>query len=303
MVRPSLPALLLRRAKGRRRLEAPWRRSRTTLSAGAPLPVRSLAARTPRSPRQRRSRRAPLDRAYQDHPPSLPVHCQPRRLGCRWVCRSKKAPPLLSQTEGSPAHFRPLPPTAQPGSYDPAADHRGTARSTVLPLGTASGSQTIPIPSARSSRRAPSRVGPTARSQRMPPRTPGSPIGCLLRTISSRRGSQGDAMRLGPQPSGSPRTPLPRVHPNLDRLDATAGCKAQQARRAPRRPCTAPIQTKQATQQSGGSSHRFLDPVPLSLLSQHHTTALPSPKRYGNRYEREDPGRTSENSYSTHFGE
>src|SRR5215203_6761538 len=49
-----------------------------------------------------------------------------------------------------------------------------------------------------------------------------------------------------------------------------------------------------------GSSHPILAPVPLPLLSQHHTTALPSPKRYGNCYEREDPGRTSENSYSTH---
>src|SRR5215218_6831057 len=51
----------------------------------------------------------------------------------------------------------------------------------------------------------------------------------------------------------------------------------------------------------GGSSHPILAPVPLPLLSQHHTTALPSPKRYGNRYEREDPGRTSENTYSTQF--
>ncbi len=33
------------------------------------------------------------------------------------------------------------------------------------------------------------------------------------------------------------------------------------------------------------SSHRPLDPLPLSLLSQHHTTALPSPKRYDKRYE------------------
>src|SRR5215208_641303 len=29
----------------------------------------------------------------------------------------------------------------------------------------------------------------------------------------------------------------------------------------------------------------ILAPVPLSLLSQHHSTALPSPKRYDNRYE------------------
>jgi hypothetical protein len=30
----------------------------------------------------------------------------------------------------------------------------------------------------------------------------------------------------------------------------------------------------------------------LLLLSQPHSTALPSPKRYDNRYEAEDPGRT-----------
>jgi hypothetical protein len=39
----------------------------------------------------------------------------------------------------------------------------------------------------------------------------------------------------------------------------------------------------------------------LPLLSQHHTTALPSPKRYGNRYEAEDPGRTSENPQKAKF--
>src|SRR5215216_7487368 len=53
----------------------------------------------------------------------------------------------------------------------------------------------------------------------------------------------------------------------------------------------------------GGSSHPILAPVPLPLLSQHHTTALPSPKRYGNRYEREDPGRTSENALNANFVE
>jgi hypothetical protein len=33
-------------------------------------------------------------------------------------------------------------------------------------------------------------------------------------------------------------------------------------------------------------------------LSQHHSTGLPSPKRYGSRYEAKDPGRTSENKMS-----
>jgi hypothetical protein len=41
----------------------------------------------------------------------------------------------------------------------------------------------------------------------------------------------------------------------------------------------------------------------LFLLSQHHSTARPSAKRYDNRYEGEDPVRTSENTYSTHSGE
>src|SRR5215216_6813118 len=33
------------------------------------------------------------------------------------------------------------------------------------------------------------------------------------------------------------------------------------------------------------SAHRLLDAAPLSLLSQRHSTALPSPKRYDKRYE------------------
>src|SRR5829696_2748631 len=32
-------------------------------------------------------------------------------------------------------------------------------------------------------------------------------------------------------------------------------------------------------------SHRLLDPAPLSVLSQPHSTALPSPSRYDKRYE------------------
>src|SRR3712207_3745185 len=39
--------------------------------------------------------------------------------------------------------------------------------------------------------------------------------------------------------------------------------------------------------QRGYSSHRLLDPVPLPLASQYHSTALPSPKRYRKRYEKE----------------
>jgi len=36
-----------------------------------------------------------------------------------------------------------------------------------------------------------------------------------------------------------------------------------------------------------GLSHRLLDPVPLTLLSQQHSIGRSSPKRYGNRYEQE----------------
>jgi hypothetical protein len=39
----------------------------------------------------------------------------------------------------------------------------------------------------------------------------------------------------------------------------------------------------------------------LPLLSQPHSTALPSPKRYDNRYEAEYPGRTSENPQNANF--
>src|SRR5215207_655229 len=46
------------------------------------------------------------------------------------------------------------------------------------------------------------------------------------------------------------------------------------------------------------SSHSFLDPALLSVLSQPHSTARPSPERYDNRYEAEDPGRTSQNVLS-----
>jgi hypothetical protein len=51
---------------------------------------------------------------------------------------------------------------------------------------------------------------------------------------------------------------------------------------APKRAHTA---TMQSMRRRGGPSHGTFDPVPLSLLSQHHFTALPSPERYDSRYE------------------
>jgi hypothetical protein len=47
----------------------------------------------------------------------------------------------------------------------------------------------------------------------------------------------------------------------------------------------------------------LLAPVSLFLLSQHHSTARPSAKRYDNRYEGEDPVRTSENAQKAKFAE
>src|SRR5215204_4936060 len=47
----------------------------------------------------------------------------------------------------------------------------------------------------------------------------------------------------------------------------------------------APKATMLARRRCGCSSHRPLAPVPLFLLSRLHSTALPSPERYGKRYE------------------
>src|SRR5215207_4869973 len=44
-------------------------------------------------------------------------------------------------------------------------------------------------------------------------------------------------------------------------------------------------QPKQAKGRYGCSAHLLLVGVPLPLLSQPHSTALPSPKRYDKRYE------------------
>src|SRR3712207_3151021 len=50
-------------------------------------------------------------------------------------------------------------------------------------------------------------------------------------------------------------------------------------------PWIAPTATKPSKLRHGGSSHRLLDPVSLPLPSRHHSRILPSPKRYGSRYE------------------
>ena len=50
-------------------------------------------------------------------------------------------------------------------------------------------------------------------------------------------------------------------------------------------PATVHRTPRQAVTQSGCSSRRLLGLASLSLLSQHHTTALPSLKRYDKRYD------------------
>lgn len=72
-------------------------------------------------------------------------------------------------------------------------------------------------------------------------------------------------------------------------------------------PRRAPSATKPAMRWSGCSSHLFLDPVRLPLPSRHHSTPLPSPGRYDNRYEPATSGSLShtlqEHLPSRHFGE
>ena len=47
----------------------------------------------------------------------------------------------------------------------------------------------------------------------------------------------------------------------------------------------APTATRQARRRHGRLSYRFLHPVPLYLESRRHSTAVPSPERYGKRYD------------------
>src|SRR5215203_899670 len=66
---------------------------------------------------------------------------------------------------------------------------------------------------------------------------------------------------------------------------------ATHARRARRSKCPCRV--------DGGEARVLIPPVPRSILlapylSQHHTTALPSPKRYGNRYEDGSMGQGNE---------
>ena len=51
----------------------------------------------------------------------------------------------------------------------------------------------------------------------------------------------------------------------------------------------------------GGSSHRYLDSVPLPILSQHHSTVRSSPECYGNHYEGRFLSRTAQNPPKIHL--
>src|SRR5215217_885360 len=75
---------------------------------------------------------------------------------------------------------------------------------------------------------------------------------------------------------------------------------ATHARRARRSKCPCRV--------DGGEARVLIPPVPRSILlapylSQLHSTARPSPERYDNRYEAEDPGRTSQNAQKAKFAE
>src|SRR5829696_2384667 len=71
----------------------------------------------------------------------------------------------------------------------------------------------------------------------------------------------------------------------MDALGRSTGSSDPTRSRPRAAPPTVPSATRQARWRHGGSSHRLLDLVSLSLLSQHHSTALLSPKRYDKRYE------------------
>jgi hypothetical protein len=66
-------------------------------------------------------------------------------------------------------------------------------------------------------------------------------------------------------------------------------------------PRRAHTQTKPATRRCGASPHQLLDPVPLPLLAQHHSTAEPSAKRYGNHYKGRFLSRTAQNPPKIHL--
>src|SRR5215213_8720274 len=77
----------------------------------------------------------------------------------------------------------------------------------------------------------------------------------------------------------------------MDALERSTGSSERTRSRPRAAPLTVPPATRLARGRRGSSSRRFLDRNLLSLPSQPYSTALPSLKRYDNRYEVE--GRTN----------
>src|SRR5215213_6196259 len=95
-------------------------------------------------------------------------------------------------------------------------------------------------------------------------------------------------------------------------LQELEGCRAgvpDKNKRVNATPATNMVRERPASDQASQEEAReFIPPPPRScspfrLPSQPHSTGLPSPKRHGARYEKEERWRTSENKPSTHLGE
>src|SRR5215217_8708488 len=70
----------------------------------------------------------------------------------------------------------------------------------------------------------------------------------------------------------------------MDALGRSTGSLDPTRARPRAAPLTVPSATRPARWRCGYSSHQLLDPLGVLLLSQLHSTALPSPNRYEERY-------------------
>src|SRR5215203_7116945 len=73
----------------------------------------------------------------------------------------------------------------------------------------------------------------------------------------------------------------------MDALERSTGSSERTRARPRAAPLTVPPTTRPARRQLGRSSHRPLGPAHPYVASLHHSSLLPSPERYGNRYETE----------------
>src|SRR5215213_5571270 len=108
------------------------------------------------------------------------------------------------------------------------------------------------------------------------------------------------------------KSPPPKRAPTV--LQELEGCRAgvpDKNKRVNATPATNMVRERPASDQASQEEAReliprLLDPAPFRLQSQPHSTGLPSPRRHGARYEKEERRRTSQNSQntpSTHSGE